>query len=444
MIWPNSNIMVSSINRVKFSAVLLTVFFASFLGAQTVTKVFDQSYAKASEVSLKQSRGPLSVFPSTDGKIRVVTEMSVEARSREDAEAFLAKMETEVSAAANRLTIKTGVADVKNWSQNNGRLRVVFRDGTKFSEMKDFEVTSTLYLPATELLKLETRFERIQIDPKVRIKNLDLTLHNAKLRGGSIAGNLKLDMRFGEIALENVGGSITGKLHDTKGDFGDVGDVDLESRFSKLKMGNMKSLKMNSHNDRLEAKTIMGRIDIDDRFGTYILAGTGNAKVKSHNGTFSIESGGEYTIESRFGNFDFDRIDDLIIRDNHNVEYDIKTLGSVEGEGRFTTISVDHLHHSAELKMYNGSFKAANVDPKFRGVALEGAFYKLDLDFEKPTEYRVFADLKFGGHRLPGNLVTIKNIKDHSDVELELKTQNASADSPAIRVKGQNVKFYID
>ncbi len=113
--------MISPSKALKFNAVLFTVLFASFLGAQTVTKVFDQSYAKVDEVSLKQSRGSVVISPSTDGKIRVVTEMSVEARSKADADAFLAKMGTKVQEMSNRLTVKTGMASIKNWSQNNNR-----------------------------------------------------------------------------------------------------------------------------------------------------------------------------------------------------------------------------------------------------------------------------------------------------------------------------------
>jgi hypothetical protein len=436
--------MVSPINPLKFSAVLLIVLFSPFLGAQTVTKVFDQSYAKTAEVSLKQSRGPLTISPSTDGRIRVVTEMSVEAKSKEEAEAFLAKMGTEVLEMSNRLSVKTGVASIRNWNQKNNSIKVVFQDGTKFSGMQNFEINSTLYLPETELLRLETRFEQIQIDPKVEIKNLDLQLHNAKLRGGSISGNVELDMRFGEIELEDIGGSLSGTLHNTRGEFGDVGDVRLESRFSKLRMGTLKSLDMDSHNGRLEAKSITGSVEIEDRFGTYILGSTGNARINTHNGAFEIESGGEYRIEGRFGNFDFDRIDDLIIRDNHNCDYDIKELGSLKGSGRFTNFNVQQLSQKVELELNNGYFRVEEVSTEFRGVEVEGAFYEVKLEFRKPSNYQVFAELTFGNVRLPDNLMTIKKIKELSRIDMELKTPNATSDSPVIQVKGQNSKLYID
>ncbi|MFK8163091.1 MAG: hypothetical protein AB8H12_11565 [Lewinella sp.] len=428
----------------KFSTALLIVFFASFLGAQTVTKVFDQAYTKTDEVSLKQSRGPLTIHPSEDGKIRIVTEMSVDAKSKEEGEAFLAKMGTEVLEMSNRLTVKTGMANIKNWTQKNNSIKVVFQDGTKFSGMQNFEISSTFYLPETQLLKLETRFERVQVDPRVKLNNLDLKLHNAKFRGGSISGNLEMDVRFGDVDLKDIGGSLTGKLHNTRGEFGNVGDVRLESRFSKLRMGTLKSLDMDSHNDRLEAKSVTGSVDIEDRFGTYILGSIGNARIDTHNGTFEIESGGEYKIEGRFGNFDFGRIDDLIIRDNHNCDYDIKKLGSITGSGRFTTINAEHLSQSAELKLENGHLKIEEVSPEFRGVEVEGSFFEVKLDFQEYSDYRVLTDLRFGNVRLPDNLVVVRKIKEHSSLEMELNTPNASADSPLIKVSGQNGKLYID
>jgi len=444
MIWPNNNIMVSPTNNLKFSTVLLTVLFASFLGAQTATKVFDQSYAKVDEVSLKQSRGPLIISPSTDGKIRIVTEMSIDAKSKEEGNAFLTKMQTEVQETSNRLTIKTGVASIKNWNQNNNSIKIVFQDGTRFSGMRNFEVSSTLYLPETQRLELETRFERIQIDPKVKLNDLELKLHNAKLRGGSISGNLEMDVRFGEVELNDIGGSFTGKLHNTRGEFGNVGDVRLESRFSKLRMGILKSLDMDSHNDRLEAKSVTGNVDIEDRFGTYILGSIGNARINTHNGTFEIESGGEYKIEGRFGNFDFDRIDDLILRNNHNCDYDIGELGSISGSGRFTTINADQLGLKAELKLENGHLRVDEVSPKFSGVDVEGAFYEVKLKFRQPSQYRVLVDFRFGNIGLPDDLVTVKKIKEHSKLEMELHTPAVAAHSPVIKVEGQNAKLYIN
>ncbi len=431
-------------NRLKFSTVLLTLLFGSWLGAQTVTKAFDQSYAKTDEVRLKQSRGPLTIVPSPDGKIRVVTEMSLVAKNQAEGEAFLTKMMPKVLESGNSISIETGRNGVKTWSYKNNEIRVVFQDGDKFRGMRDFEISSTLYLPETQLLELETWFERIQIDPEVKLNNLELQLHNSKLRGGSISGNLKMDVRFGELELDDIGGSITGTLNNTRGEFGNVGDVRLESLFSKLRMGILKSLEMDSHNDRLEAKSVSGEVNIEDRFGTYILGSTGNARINTHNGKFEIESGGEYRIESRFGNFDFDRIDALIIRDNHNADYDIKTLGSVEGRGRFTTFNIEQLNQSAELEMYNGHFKVEEVSPEFRGVAVEGDFYEVKLKFREPSNYRVWVDFKFGNLRLPDDLVMIKKVKEYSKLEMEGKTTGASADSPLIRVKGQNNKLYID
>ena len=372
MIWPNNNTMEYSTQRWKFSALVATLLLASCLSAQSVTRTFDESFANPGDVSVEQSRGPLTILPAKDSKVRVVTEMTVEGKTKADAEAFLTKLETEVKEIGSRLQVVIGLGNIRSWNQNNNSIKVVFQDGSKFTGIRNFELSTTVYLPETQRLKLETRFERVDVDPAVKIGDLKLVLHNAKFRGGDISGDLELDVRFGEVEMGDIGGSLTGVIHNVRSEFGNVGDVRLESRFSRLRMETVKSLDMKSSNDHFEAKNVTGRVEIDDRFGTYILGGTGNGRINTHNGTFEIESAGEYKVEASFGNFDFDRVDVLIIRNNHNTDYDIKQLGSVSGDGRFTNINADHLSQRAQLDLQNGKLRVYELSPKFRGVEVEG------------------------------------------------------------------------
>lgn len=436
--------MVLRINKLKFSLLLTTIFFFSSLAGQSTTRTFDKSYANPGEVSITQSRGPLNILPAKDGKIRVVAEMSVEGKTKADAEAFLDKLETKISETGSRLSVMVGLQNVRSWNQTKHSMKVIFQDGSKFTGIRNFELSTTVYLPATQWLKLFARFERVDIDPSVKIKDLELVLNNSKCRAGDISGDLKLDVRFGELEIGDVAGSLTGTTNNVRTEFGNVGDVRLESRFSRHRMGTLKSLDWTSNNDHLEVESVLGEVDIDDRFGTYTIGSTGNGRIKSNNGTFEIESGGEYKIIGRFGNFDFDRLDVLELMDNNNSDYDIKELGSVSGRGRFTNVIADKLSQRAELDLENGKLRVDEVSPDFRGITVEGRFFEVDINFRKPAVYRVFADLSFGTLRVPDNLLTIKKIKEHSDLEAELKTPNASNDSPIIKVKGQNGKLFID
>ncbi|WP_026232398.1 hypothetical protein [Neolewinella persica] len=436
--------MVHHIKPLKFSALLATLLLFSCLTAQDAAKTYDESFSNPGDVGITQSRGPLTILPATDGKIRVVTEMSVEGKNGTDAAAFLIKLQTEVKEMGGRLLVETGLRNVRSWNQNNNSMKIVFQDGTKFSGIRNFELSTTVYLPETQRLKIETRFERVDVDPTVKIGNLELVLNNSKYRGGSISGSLKLSVRFGELEIGDIGGNLTGTMHNVRTEFGNVGDVRLDTRFCRQRMGTVKTLELTSHNDHLEVKSVLGEVEIDDRFGTYTIGSTGNGRISTHNGTFEIESGGEYKVMGRFGNFDFDRIDVLELRDNHNSDYDVKELGSVSGDGRFTNVVADHLGQSADLNLENGKLRVDEVAPGFRGISVEGRFFEVDINFRKPTNYRVFANLRFGDLRVPDNLVTVKKIKDHSDLEVELKTSNASNNSAMIKVKGQNAKLFID
>ncbi|MEL6142196.1 MAG: hypothetical protein AAFU67_11310, partial [Bacteroidota bacterium] len=417
---------------------------ASPLYAQTAKKALDKSFAGKAEVHFQQNRGPLQILPSTDGKIRIVTEMSVEAQSREEGDRFLAKMEADFIESTNRLEIKIGSGKIRNWTMNNNNSRVTFQDGSKFRNIHNFKMNSTLYLPATEMLSLETRFERVRIEPQVELNNLKLELHNVDLTGGDVKGNLEFDARFGKIELGNVDGELRGVLHNVRFEIGDAGNVRLDTRFSEIEMGKINALEVESHNDRVEVVSVSGELDIHDRFGTYIIGTTVNGEIETHNGTFEIEKGGDYEVNSRFGNFEFNTLDQLDLQDNHNAEYEIKRLRNVEGDGRFTTIDVEVLTGEADLELGNGKLRVDDVTKDFKGVEVEGSFFEVDLEFASPVDYHVQANMQFGSVHPPKDIITVIDRKEHSHLEMELKTANATASSPIIKVRGNNGKLYLD
>ncbi|MEM1357571.1 MAG: hypothetical protein AAGF89_05205 [Bacteroidota bacterium] len=429
----------------KFNYLLLFVALLSCgLYGQTSRKTIDKSFAAKPNVSFKQSRGPLTVLPSTDGKIRLLTEMSVDADDKEEADLFLTKLASDIKESSTQIDLEVGFAAIRSWNQTNNRTRVIFKDGTKVKNVRNFKLTTRLYLPKTELLRLRTRFEDIDLHEDLQLGDLELELHNATVRGGNVSGDLMLELRFGKLKLGNVGGRVSGNLHNVKVGLGKVGDVNLVSRFTQVEMGAAKSLDLDSHNDRYEIESIGGELDITDRFGTFIIGATEDGKVNSHNGTFEIESGGKYSFNSRFANVEFDQLQELDLRDNHNCDYEIKELHEVEGSGRFTTLEVDKLTGAAELDFHNGKLYVDELGAKFSGIEVEGSFFEVRTSPPGSAAYRVFADLDFGTVNVPEDLIVVKSHKEHSKIEMEYKSANGSDAAPAIRVKGGNGKLKIN
>ncbi|MEL7160319.1 MAG: hypothetical protein AAFN92_06155 [Bacteroidota bacterium] len=428
----------------KFSVLLLACLLTSALSAQTATRTIDESFAGKQEVNLKQSHGPLTVQPSTDGQVRVVTRMSVDADEKSEAEAFLAKMEAEFREVGSSLDVSIGIPQIKSWNQNNRKTRVVFKDGTRIRDVENFKLETTLYLPPTDRLGLSIRFEDIRIDENVELRNLKLGLHNADLRGGNLSGNLDVDMRFGSLELGNVGGAVSGNLHNATFELGNTGAVEIDSRFSKIRCGTITTLDFNGHNDRLKLDEVTGKLDIDDRFGNYIIGKTTTGEINSHNGTFDIESGTSYEIEGRFAKVEFSRLEDLEIRNNHNCNYDLDQVDVVEGDGRFTTLDIESLTKKAELDIYNGKLYVDELAPGFREISVDGSFYEVDLDLAGSAEYHVSAELHFGKVSAPRELTVTEDIDEHGEMRYAAKTAGAGADSAVIRVRGRNGQLRVD
>jgi len=437
--------MTFPIHPKKFNWLLVAcLLLGSQLYAQTATRTFDESYPAKTEVSLEHSHGPITILPSADGKVRLVTRISANGESEADAMEFVNKIEVDIRELSTSLEVKIGFIPVKSWTQKNRITRVVFKDGTRLKNITDFALETTLYLPTTERLALKTRFEDVRVDDQVSLQNLRLDLHNTSFRAGNLAGALEVEMRFGSLRLGNIEGAVSGSLHNATVEMGNAEAVTLDSRFSKIECANIASLKFDGHNDRLKIDGIAGSLEIKDRFGTYVIGKTSSGEINSHNGTFDIDSGTDYEIEGRFAKFDFEELNELELQENHNCEFDLQKLGSVKGDGRFTNLEIDALSLGADLDLYNGKLFVDELAPGFQGVEVSGSFFEVDLDFSAPTEYHILADLRFGKLDLPRDLTAKKNQRDHSQVQYEGKTANATADSPKIRVRGENGRLRVD
>jgi hypothetical protein len=428
---------------VRFSFPLFLVLFGTCVVAQTASRTFEESFPAKERVTLKQNRGPVSVLPSTDGRIRVLTRVDIEARRQEDAEALLAKVMITFDESRDAVTISGGLADIRNWNQNNNRINLTFRNGDKIRDVRKIDIATTIYLPVVPELIVESRFLDVEIDEAVQLTDVVLRTNNVDLRGGNLSGDLKLDARFGRIELGSVGGAVTGKLNNMKLRLRDSGSMDLETRFTEVVASETGDLRVDANNSNYEISTVTGSIEIEDRFGDYAFGTTQDARIRSNNGGFRIETGLDYFCEGRFTKLRMEGLTALYIGDSHNSEFVVDCLGSVEGEGKFTHIKVDRLTGSADLELANGGFRVDELSAEFTGITVSGNFSEVELAPVAGVAYRIVAELDFGTLDVPREVEATRNERERNAIDYAGHSPGAGAGAPTIRVAGNNTDLRI-
>ena len=347
-------------------------FFANSLSAETFTKTFEESYDGKDKVEFKQRKGTLDIKPSPDGKVKWITKISINSSKSQDAEALFKKFEVDINEFGDRLSVELEICCIRKWNQSNEKNTIVFMDGTKLKNIKNFSLTTILYLPEVEELRLDNSFTEISIDSDISIKDAEFTLYHSNLSGGNINGKLDLKHQFGHLELKNIAGEADFDLYHAKVELENMGPLELKSQFSKLKMNDIESLESKSYHDVIEANQIKAELDIDQQFSNLDFESIGSARIKAYHGSmdvatispdfehieinaqffsvdFKMPNTTPYTIkaEMSFGSFlaPQDMVFVTMVDKMNNKEYELKSANATE-----TSPSLD-------IKAYHGNIK---------------------------------------------------------------------------------------
>ncbi|WP_116127202.1 hypothetical protein [Lewinella sp. IMCC34183] len=428
-----------------FSPLLLLLLAATTLrAADPYTKTIDRTFAAVPVVIFAQDNGHLEVRPATDGQIRFVAHISIDASEEADARRFLERMDLRATASSTLLQLRLDLNRVTSWKTTGNRSEVKFADGERIRGVRNFDVRAVLYVPPTRSLELAMRFSDVAIDHQVDLTDLRLELNNTKLYGGAVGGNLHVNALFGSIQLVSAAGSITGEMTNNRLELRrGGGDLRLNTRFSELELGPMRNVDLVSTNDKVAIDTVRGHLQLNERFGRYRLGTTGRADITSTNGDYTVERGGDYTVNGRFTNITFGEATSLVLEGNANCTYRADRLGEVRGQGSFTDVRVDELTGSADLRLTNGELQVDRLAPSFTGIRVEGSFFDVDLRLADAVPFRARAKLTFGKVEVPDGMTVRVDEERNSQIEKYYLTKNATEASPLIEVSGSNASLRI-
>ena len=423
---------------------LLLIATATLRAADPYTKTIDETFAAVPEVIFAQHNGRLEVRPATDGKIRFVAHITIDANEEADAQSFLERMDLRATESSSRLQLRLDLNRVSSWKTTGNRSEVKFADGERIRGVRNFDVRAVLYLPALQSLELAMQFSDVSIDNQLALTDLRLELTNSKVYGGVVGGNLQVYARFGSIQLESAAGSITGELTNNRLELSrGGGNLNLNTRFSELDLGPMQNVELISTNDKVSIDTVRGRLQLNERFGRYRLGTTGRADITSTNGNYTVDRGGAYTINGRFTNVTLGEATSLVVEGNANCNYRVGRLGEVRGEGSFTDVRVEELTGSADLRLTNGDLHIDRLAPTFTGIRVDGSFLDVYISLVDAVPFRARAEMTFGKVEVPDGM-TLRKDKEHSStIEKYYLSENATETSPLIEVTGNNASLRI-
>ena len=231
-----------------------------------LTKNITKSYAMTSraEVDITNKYGKVVVTAWDKDSVKIVVDIIAYGKNDDAVDKLMNKVNIDFMKSGDYLSVETEM------NRKGGSFGAVLSniEGYSKSLLNKNKVTIdyTIYLPGTASLNLENKFGDVFIgnfDGKI-----DLDLSHGDLKARNLKGDSKVFLSFGKGRIRNMKDGFL-KLKGGEIEIDEGVKINVESSSSELAFGNIKSLYINSRNDKIRTgslNVLKGTGDFTDIF----------------------------------------------------------------------------------------------------------------------------------------------------------------------------------
>jgi hypothetical protein len=251
------------------------------LSAQEVTKEFHKEFSAGANTTLEISNRYGDVIITSWDKDQVVIDVkvTVEMPSREKAEKLISYIDVQFSEGTNLITAKTVIDDKFNFSGWG-------------SGSRKFSIDYTVKMPVGIALTLANKYGDTNIDELHGLMNLDIKYGNltaGKLTRGNVKPLSRLNLAYGKGSIDETGWLNLVVRYCGNMDIRTSQALLLDSKYSKLSLGQTSSVVGESKYDNLRIESI-NNFDLENGY-TDVNIGLLNKKLQ-YSGSY-----GSFTVE---------------------------------------------------------------------------------------------------------------------------------------------------
>jgi hypothetical protein len=259
----------------------IPLFLISFtLSAEEISKEFHKEYAAGTKsLEISNRYGDVIIQSWDKDQIVIDVKVTVEMPNRDKAQKLLDYIDVQFSEGASIISAKTVIDDKFNF--------------TGWGDSRKFSIDYNIKMPAGTDLNLANKYGNTEIDELHGLVNLDIKYGNitaGKLTRGNIKPLNKLTLAYGKGSIDETGWldlteRYVGNLQITKSKA-----LLLDSKYSKLSIGETSSVVGESKYDNLRIENINNLV-LEDGY-TEVNIGTLTKKLTFNGsyGSFSIEN----------------------------------------------------------------------------------------------------------------------------------------------------------
>lgn len=206
------------------------------------------------ELEIDNKYGEITVAHWERNEVLIQVEIESRAASEKVAQANLDRITVEMSQSGPRVKAETIIAPSKGNTSN-----------------ASFSTRYLIKMPASLKTELSQKYGNINL-PRSNNHDMEVSVKYGNLSAGDFVGRLELEAKYGNVAVGNLTKASMELGYAGSVKIGDADQLEIDVKYSNLKVQKVNSLQLNSGYSDLSAEQI-GKALIEMRYG--------NAKIKS-------------------------------------------------------------------------------------------------------------------------------------------------------------------
>lgn len=421
---------------------LLAAMTCSWAMAQnTLSNTIEESLGDLSngKLVIEHHHGTLEVRRSDSQDARLQLNISVKGNNEQDMEVLLSLIEMQVSGSAKNRTVRTFDL-IKSWNNNLlGQSRLKLKTGHVLEGIRDLDLHLVAFVPNLQSLSLTNRYEDIHVG---RIAaDLDVNLYSADLFAEHIEGRVNAEIKYGGGKLGHVGDAKI-DIYESKLEVQSAREVDLESKYSEMVLGDLMSLRHNSYEDEVSLGSVEGKVVIEAKYSEIEMKQLGDIELDFYETDLQTGDGRNVSGTAKYGSLEFGTLKSIDLASDYEVDINIEQVnalalraskyGDVEVGQVKEGIYINSYETLVEVDKLSDSFVELWVDSKYESMRLPLGNFKGQLDVE----------LKYGDIEYDRDLFQ----KQHSRSEKNnmITVQAGSDGEGKIYIRGYETEFDLN
>ncbi len=357
-------------------------------------------------------------------------------RMQEFLDAFEDEVKRNITKTPSELLIKTSLDEPNKFQLGSRHVGIVI----SFNE-DELKLEYALKVPSGNELQIKNSYRDVVMNGSY--KEVIIDQYSGDLKVETIE-KADITLKYGSARFDTIEDAEM-ELYEQEITASRIGKLEIDTKYSELKITELGKLEATSYETDYELGSMVsiegnykyGKMEISDRLD--------GGQLTTYE--FDIEAGdvGELKFdESKYGSLEATYIEMLDLSESYEDDFDLGFVGTLVAESKYGNYEIDRLGSKFDLYGYEDEIDIGQIDEGASEIFISGKYVETTLDISG-RPYKIMANTKYGDINIDRDSMNVrKYIKDGDLLEIEASYGEDQGIPVLITIKGYEMDLDLD